>query len=203
MMDSGYVPAKIGGFHRTCLPYLGELFFPDKNANILDIGAGAGHGLIPLQEAGWKNLWALDIDDFAEENFLKHGIKFSKIDVSKESLPFEDNFFDAILSFHLIEHLTNTDNYLEEARRVLKENGKLILVTPNWRKQYKTFWRDHTHVHPYDKESIVRAVRCHGLKPVFTKDFGVMRGIGKTGLWKFIKPLMFTGIDLICVSQKS
>jgi SAM-dependent methyltransferase len=202
MMDSGYTANAIDDFHKIALPYLGEKFFPDKTFKILDIGAGAGHSLVPLLEAGWKNLWAIDRDDYNKEFFKKRGIVFNSVDVTKDKFPFEPNFFDVILSFHLIEHLNDSQNYLEEVWRVLRPGGVLIIVTPDWRRQYKTFWRDHTHLHPFDKESISRILKSYNFTPVFIKNFGVFRGIGRTGLWKLYKPLIFSGVDMVAVAKK-
>lgn len=202
MVNSGYNPENIDAFHYIALPYLGQRFFPNKNSKILDIGAGSGHCLIPLKKAGWQNLWAIDIDDFNKDLFQKSGINFNRLDVEKEKFPYNDNFFDVILSFHLIEHLFNPSNFIDETNRILKTDGIFILVTPDWRKQYKSFYRDHTHIHPYDKESIARLLRCYNLNPIKIKSFGVLKGVGRSNLWKLIKPLIFTGIDLIVVSKK-
>lgn len=203
MEESGYGAENISDFHMFCLPYLGDRFFPDKNLKILDIGSGVGHSLMPFKINGWRNLYAVDIDDFKKNFFEDNGIKFNKIDIEKEKLPFGNNFFDVVLSFHIIEHLNDVDNYLNEIRRVLKKNGIFILVTPDWRKQYKTFWRDHTHIHPYDKESISRLMKSNDFEPIFIKNFGVLRGLGRLRVYKIIKLLMFTGVDLIGVFKNN
>jgi len=202
MVESGYRPENIDVFHRFCLPYLGSKFFPNRDVKILDIGAGLGHSLIPLKLSDYQNLWAADIDDFNQDLFKKNNIKFNSFNAEEDKFPYEDGFFDVVLSFHLIEHLLNPQNYLEEVHRILKNGGKFILVTPDWRKQYKTFWRDHTHIHPYDKESIVRILKCYDFEPIFTKSFGVLRGLGRIKVWKIIEQLMFTGIDIISISKK-
>lgn len=46
-------------------------------------------------------------------------------------LPFEDNSIDTIISCNLIEHLENPLNFLKECRRIIKEDGKIIIITPN------------------------------------------------------------------------
>lgn len=44
---------------------------------------------------------------------------------------FENNFFDIIVSFAVFEHLHQPSLYFEESSRVLKENGKLIILVTN------------------------------------------------------------------------
>jgi ubiquinone/menaquinone biosynthesis C-methylase UbiE len=202
MTDDGYSARNVDDFHKIAIPYLGEKFFPNKNSHILDIGAGSGMSIFPLKNVGYKNLQAIDIDDYNKELFESNGIKFSKINAETEKLPFEDNTFDAILSFYVIAHLSDPANYLNEIYRVLKKYGVFILVTPDWRQQYKIFWRDYTHIHPYDKVSIEKLLRAHNFENNIIKNFGVFRGIGKTGLWKLFKSLIFTGISIITISKK-
>lgn len=47
------------------------------------------------------------------------------------SLPFRSNSFDLVTIFHVLEHITNGELVLEEIIRVLKNNGIMLLVTPN------------------------------------------------------------------------
>ena len=49
-----------------------------------------------------------------------------------ESLPFEDETFDAILSFDVFEHVANIQRTLSECRRVLKGGGRLFCVFPSY-----------------------------------------------------------------------
>lgn len=58
------------------------------------------------------------------------GIRCLKVDLN-QSLPFENNFFDLIISSQIIEHLYNTRLYLEECYRCLKPGGKLLVLTEN------------------------------------------------------------------------
>jgi SAM-dependent methyltransferase len=57
--------------------------------------------------------------------------KVIKCNVDEEKLPFPDNYFDEVYSRNLLEHLKNPGYALKEMTRVLKRNGKLILITDN------------------------------------------------------------------------
>lgn len=48
-----------------------------------------------------------------------------------ENLPFRDECFGTIMAFDIIEHVTDTLSVLKECKRVLKRDGKLILIVPN------------------------------------------------------------------------
>jgi ubiquinone/menaquinone biosynthesis C-methylase UbiE len=49
-----------------------------------------------------------------------------------EELPFEDNSFDAILSFDVLEHVRNVGKTLDECYRVLRPQGQMFLVFPSY-----------------------------------------------------------------------
>lgn len=49
--------------------------------------------------------------------------------IPDEKLPFKDGEFDIVLSSQVLEHVENTDFYLGECRRLLKDNGLLFLST--------------------------------------------------------------------------
>ena len=49
-----------------------------------------------------------------------------------ESLPYEDESFDAILSFDVFEHVQDLGETMKECHRVLKKGGRLFLVFPGY-----------------------------------------------------------------------
>ncbi len=46
-------------------------------------------------------------------------------------LPFQSNYFDMIISRSVVEHLENPHHVFREFSRVLRPNGKLVIITPN------------------------------------------------------------------------
>ena len=58
---------------------------------------------------------------------------------SLEALPFDDSVFDVVFSEYVFEHLTAPEDVLRELARVLKPDGRLLILTPNlW--SYKTLF---------------------------------------------------------------
>lgn len=57
-----------------------------------------------------------------------------------------DNYFDFVLCFQVIEHIKDSDFLLKEIKRVLKDNGKLIISTPN---KKKSLTKNPWHVREY------------------------------------------------------
>ena len=46
-------------------------------------------------------------------------------------MPFPDNYFDIVVSNHVVEHVSNQNLHFSEMARVLKPNGIVYFATPN------------------------------------------------------------------------
>jgi ubiquinone/menaquinone biosynthesis C-methylase UbiE len=101
---------------------------------ILDIACGTGYGSAFLKNAGALKVTGIDISEEAIEYARKH---FSAPDIdfqvgnATNILSVGDESVELIVSFETIEHIKEYENYLKEMRRVLKNNGMIILSTPN------------------------------------------------------------------------
>jgi ubiquinone/menaquinone biosynthesis C-methylase UbiE len=99
---------------------------------MIDIGCGDGTVTKQLAESiGAKEVWGVDISERSLDVARSKGIETLKLDINHETLPFPDNTVDVVTGIEIIEHLVNPDNFLKESYRVLKDNGYLILSTPN------------------------------------------------------------------------
>jgi len=105
-----------------------------KDSKILDIGCNFGSLIFLLHESGYKNIQGIDINlNSIEEGKNKYEKISERINYyDGEKVPFEDNTFDVVLMFDVIEHIPNIDKFLKnEVVRVLKRGGCLIFQTPN------------------------------------------------------------------------
>jgi len=55
----------------------------------------------------------------------------TKCDFQREKIPFKNNTFDEVYGRSVLEHLRNPGKFLEECKRVLRNGGKLIIITDN------------------------------------------------------------------------
>ena len=67
--------------------------------------------------------------DVSEES-ISHGITRNLAVMSAGNLQFENESFDKIYSFHTIEHVPHLEKALQEIERILKPEGKVLLVYP-------------------------------------------------------------------------
>jgi len=98
---------------------------------LLEIGCGVGRGTEILMDTA-ESYTAVDKNkDLLGELSLKY--KDAKFIYSNVP-PFdgiEDNSFDSIVSFHVIEHIPDHKKFIEEIHRVLKPGGTALISTPN------------------------------------------------------------------------
>lgn len=66
--------------------------------------------------------------DCAKELLAKHPGRIKKVVCDLEKYrPFENESFDLLSAFFLLEHIEDTQHFFSEAFRVLKEKGQLII----------------------------------------------------------------------------
>jgi len=73
---------------------------------------------------------AVDITDYLKvaDLYLKNGLYFERIYADMDKLPFENDSFDLIFAAATIHHSSDLDRTFREFNRVLKKNGKIILL---------------------------------------------------------------------------
>ena len=106
----------------------------EKNQKtILDIACGTGFGSHYLATLGHKVVGA-DISERAIEEcrkkYMATTLEFKVVDGT--NIPYENEHFDSIVSFETIEHTRDFEKMLNEFKRVVKQNGVVIISTPNF-----------------------------------------------------------------------
>ncbi len=146
------------------------LKFLPKKGNLLDIGAGTGDFLFAANASGWKTI-GIEPNEQAKKLAISKGISF------KNSLQdFENQSFDAITMWHVLEHIPNLDLHIQELKRLLKPNGIIIIAVPNFKsfdaKYYKQFWAAYDvprHLWHFSKYSIQNLFINYKLKLIKVK----------------------------------
>lgn len=104
-----------------------------KDAKVLDAACGQGYGSYLMKCWGAKEVDGIDISEEAvsqaKKIFKADGLNY--IQHTVESLPYEDNTFDLVVSLETIEHVDDVDSFLKEIKRVLKPDGVVVLSCPN------------------------------------------------------------------------
>ena len=108
----------------------------DDNSNTIDLGCGEGI-LLKLLEEKFKNIKTFGIDILPEvleiRKFLRAEIKIGDL----RNTGFPDNFFDVVFCLDALEHFENLESPVREIKRMLKNNGLLIVSVPTENFFYK------------------------------------------------------------------
>jgi ubiquinone/menaquinone biosynthesis C-methylase UbiE len=106
-----------------------------ENARILELACG--NGLLWKENAdripaGWK-ITLSDLSpgmlDAAWRNLVVTGRAFQFKEIDAQSIPFEDETFDAVVANHMLYHVPDRPKAIAEMKRVLKAGGRLIATT--------------------------------------------------------------------------
>ena len=129
----------------------GFLDFELKGLKILEIGFGEGKFAEKLTRE--NEYWGIDIGGGAHKDVLKkklneQGARFLRLDVNKDDFPLLDDYFDACFILETLEHLANPCHCVEEIKRVLKDNGRLIVVFPRPEDNLGYSEGLHAHIYP-------------------------------------------------------
>lgn len=159
--DTIYSYINMDYFRKLC-KYIGDRFFKDC-ATLLDVGCGKGVQMTCFRELGF---YCSGIDKRIETSSLTSSLSVKKCNVETDKFPFEDCSFDGIFNKSLLEHIFDPDNFFKECKRVLKQDGIIVIMTPDWHSQMKHFWDDYTHVHAYTLKSLKNALKINGFRNV-------------------------------------
>jgi len=103
----------------------------NQDSVVLEGGCGLGKFLFFLREKGYKNLIGVDITDKPLQLIKKRDSSIVVKNGDVNQLPITNNSVDMYLSMGVIEHFEEGPQHsLNEAMRVLKKNGILILAVP-------------------------------------------------------------------------
>lgn len=101
--------------------------FP-KGGRVLDVGCGYGFFLSQMNAKEWQ-IFGIDVSPTAVSYAKGHGLNVTL--GTLEDIKYEDDSFDAVTLFYVLEHLPDPLNTLMEIRRILKPDGLLVLRIPH------------------------------------------------------------------------
>lgn len=99
----------------------------EKDMHVLDIGSGRG---VFKTYIDTDHYTGLELSSNAVELAKKDSINVINTTIEDFALN-SKNTFDVIVSFQVLEHITNVESFILSSIKILKENGKLIIAVPN------------------------------------------------------------------------
>ena len=138
-----------------------------SKGSLLDIGAGTGDFLVTAKANGWQ-ITGIEPNENAKKLAVSKGVSFEN---SIESI--ENQQFDVITMWHVLEHVPNVEHQIKELKRLLKPNGTIIIAVPNFKSfdagYYGEFWAAYDvprHLWHFSKTSIEKLFGKENMKLV-------------------------------------
>ena len=112
-----------------------------KQGEILDVGSGTGAFVNEMKQNGWQ-VMGLEPDAGARKiakEIFNYGLRDTP-----ELFHLPENFFDVITLWHVLEHVHDLQNFLNQLKKILKSSGQIIIAVPNYTSLdasvYKEYW---------------------------------------------------------------
>lgn len=148
---------------------------PNKNIKLLDIGCAGGAFLFAAQEMGFSVIGVEPNKWLAKKGEEMYDVKI--IPSSLEEAKLDNNKFDIISLWDVIEHLPNPSKVLTNISKVLSYNGYLIINFPNYdslaRKIMGFKWPFFLNVHLiyFNKKTMQKLLIDNGFQLIKIKPF--------------------------------
>jgi SAM-dependent methyltransferase len=120
--------ARVRGRRRLWASRLTPGLPPRPPGEILDVGCGSGAFLLALREAGW-GCHGVELSSAAARVASAAGLDIRAGDLLDAG--FRDASFDVVRFWHVLEHVPSPRQQLDEARRLLRPGGRLVVGVPN------------------------------------------------------------------------
>lgn len=151
-------PIQLEHFHR----YLFALRFA-QDRDLIDVASGEGYGSALLAQVA-KAVIGVDVDATSVENGNRR-YGFPKLSFrvgDATNLPCESDSFDVAVSFETIEHVEDHDAFLSELKRVLRDDGIVVISTPD-RPHYQAILTDPNpfHLKELDRQEFLSLLAKH------------------------------------------
>ena len=150
------------------LQLINQVTKSSTDKSLLDVGCGTGEFLNTCKNAGWQ-VQGVEPDSDARSLSIKN----YGLDVHEESQLdlFADESFTCISMWHVLEHVPHLNDRIQQLKRVLKPNGKLIVAVPNCSshdaQHYQQFWGAYDvprHLHHFKPADIQNLFEKNGMK---------------------------------------
>jgi 2-polyprenyl-3-methyl-5-hydroxy-6-metoxy-1,4-benzoquinol methylase len=147
---------------------------------ILDIGCGRGNLLNILKQMGC-DCYGIERREFPIDD------GFENIHIYKdrlESISFSEGFFDAVIIWHVLEHMDDPMLTIRETARILRTGGMLAVAVPNFGSFQARVFRESwfhldlpRHAHHFAKDVLLECLRDNGFDIIRNHTFSIEQNL--------------------------
>jgi len=146
----------------------------EEKGRMLDVGSALGDSLIEAKKLGWKNVYGVELSEFAAKESQNRGLNIKTGTLREAKYP--SNYFDVVTLQDVIEHVKDPTLEMKEIYRILKPGGYVFLVTPDigglWFKLLGSLWyhfKPGEHIMYFSQSTLGRIMKDSYFKNVETR----------------------------------
>ena len=138
-----------------------------RTGKLLDIGCNIGFFMKIAQQAGF-DVKGVELN----EGCAAYGREKFCLDIDSkylEDIGFPDKIFDVITLFDVLEHIPDIHRFIDELKRILKDDGLIVLQSPNLNSLMAEFTKNRwnwltppDHLYHFTPETMARLLWKHG-----------------------------------------
>lgn len=134
--------------------YIDNLKYLKSGKRILDIGCGDAKYFIKLKNK-YNEFYGIELSNIHFETAKKLFPDGNYMVADANKLPFENCFFDTIISFGAFEHNEDIGNIFKECYRVLNKGGIFLFSVPNYYSTYFPYLYIYNKLKGYDIDASI------------------------------------------------
>jgi 2-polyprenyl-3-methyl-5-hydroxy-6-metoxy-1,4-benzoquinol methylase len=100
-----------------------------RHGKLLDVGCALGVFLSLARERGWET-YGVDISQYAT-TYARKELGLEAFSGQLQTVNFDDQLFDVITLWDVLEHFPDPSDQLKQVHRILKDDGIVFINTPN------------------------------------------------------------------------
>jgi len=137
----------------------------------LEIGCAEGNFVEMIKVSGVKESVGVELSRERAEVGKSFGRDIRDVDIHKCN--FSSNYFDIVQAHHLLEHVPNLHEFLDEVYRIIKPNGILYITVPRYNSIFVQNspswigWFPHKHFWHFTEVTLAKLLKCHGFEPIY------------------------------------
>jgi SAM-dependent methyltransferase len=138
---------------------------PPGDGLLVDLGAGGGGVTARIRRPGERVLAVEGSPSLADHTRRTHGLPVTNADIAR--LPLADGVAHVVTALDVIEHLPDPVPALAEARRILSDDGRLVVNVPAYPRLWSAADEVLGHVRRYTRAALHEHLDEAGFTPLF------------------------------------
>ncbi|MBP3482281.1 MAG: class I SAM-dependent methyltransferase [Alistipes sp.] len=123
------------------------------SGTVLEIGTGEGYGIEVIAPKATR---FITLDKHTPDR-LHQTENMEFFEATVPPIPADNNSFDYVIAFQVIEHISQDLEFVREVKRVLKPGGQFIVTTPN---AAMSLTRNPWHIREYRADELKNILEC-------------------------------------------